>query len=517
LKKKLLYAAGISLSLTSFFSFSYKPENTIYATEIEAIENIENSETESAEPIFYPITDEQINIAITEFFKQKNSCYMDGTDMSTKTYTDTYQMYVERIRPLFYEINYSTDFFLHRLAYSHEIYQLRNSIITNYEYQILELKNKKVQGNQVQVTAKERVTYQDSNRKEKSGWNMFYVFTYLATEDGLKLFKIEIEEPFYGDYYKEEGAPPKEVFDSLLADLYQDASLESKEIPDKEVPVSSYQNTILYDGELAASYAKQYALTYNSLFPSYAGSGGDCANFGSQSVWAGLGGKTVRTLPMLTNGVDTSRLWYQGSTLGATGKYWNWTSTSRFYNYVMSGNSSIPGLYGIEIPLEEVRPGDIVQVDYSNNGRINHTIIVTGVDHTNGTNNKLQITYSAHTGDRTEHPLSEFGYRAGFRAIRIYGMVTPTILSDYWKKEGDYWRYVQNGQYIINDWGKIGDSWYYFNENGVLKTGWLNQNDTWYFFQENGKLLTDGSLIEDNTIYFFDTNGKWIENTEVME
>ena len=111
MKKKLLYAAGISLSLTSFFSFSYKPENIIYATEIEAIENIENSETESAEPIFYPITDEQINIAITEFFQQKNSCYMDGTDMSTKTYTDTYQMYVERIRPLFYEINYSTDFF----------------------------------------------------------------------------------------------------------------------------------------------------------------------------------------------------------------------------------------------------------------------------------------------------------------------------------------------------------------------------------------------------------------------
>ena len=59
-----------------FFSigdiFKNRPENIIYATEIEAIENIENSETESAEPIFYPITDEQINIAITEFFKQKN-------------------------------------------------------------------------------------------------------------------------------------------------------------------------------------------------------------------------------------------------------------------------------------------------------------------------------------------------------------------------------------------------------------------------------------------------------------
>lgn len=490
--------------------------NIIYAVEMTDI--TESIETESALEVIYPISDEQINAAVTEFFQQKNSCYMDGTDMSVKTYTDTYQMYVERIRPLFYEINYSTDFFLHRLAYSHEIYQLRGSMPADYEYQILELKNKKIQGNQLEITAKERVVYQDTNRKEKSGWNIFYKLTYLSTEDGLKLLKIKIEEPFYGDYYKEDGAPPKEVFDNILTDLYQDAASLSVNVSPREFPISSYQNTILYDGELAASYARQYALNYNSQFPSYGGSGGDCANFGSQSVWAGLGGNgALKTLPMLADGVDTTRLWYQGSAAGSTGRYWNWTSTSRFYSYVLKGNSNIPGLYGAEIPLEEVRSGDIVQVDYSGNGAINHTVVVTGVDNLNGTNNKLQITYSAHTGDRAEHPLSEFGYLAKFRAIRIYGMVTPTPLSSYWGKENNNWYYVQNGQRIINDWGKIGESWYYFDEKGILKTGWLFQNDTWYFLKDDGKLLTNESLIEENTTYFFDTDGKWIEEKELIE
>lgn len=76
--------------------------------------------------------------------------------------------------------------------------------------------------------------------------------------------------------------------------------------------------THCYSAQDAADYADKYAMNYNSNYPSYANSGGDCANFASQALFAG-GLKT-------TTASQTTTAWSVGSTA--------WTSSSNLRHYM---------------------------------------------------------------------------------------------------------------------------------------------------------------------------------------
>ena len=45
---------------------------------------------------------------------------------------------------------------------------------------------------------------------------------------------------------------------------------------------------LAYDGPAAAQYADTYWSSYNKQYPSFANQGGDCTNFVSQALYAGV-------------------------------------------------------------------------------------------------------------------------------------------------------------------------------------------------------------------------------------
>jgi hypothetical protein len=164
--------------------------------------------------------------------------------------------------------------------------------------------------------------------------------------------------------------------------------------------ISSVQSTARpqepYDREKATSYARQWALTRNSAYTDYSAlpnDGGDCTNFVSQSLRAGGWRNT-------TVGSATSDLyWYyvNSSQVSQT-----WSTAHGFYRHMNGGYESWFGWRG----FSSVNYGDVVSIDFQGDGRIDHTVIVTGfAKNTDGTVDPL-ISY--HSSDVLNLRVSEF-------------------------------------------------------------------------------------------------------------
>lgn len=453
--------------------------------------------------------------AITEvtnrFFSAKNDCYTDGTDMYSLNRLAILDFYNTRFAGLFSSHNYSIDFFLNRMAFFNESYRVRAKQIENYVYNF-QIKSISIKNNTATVKVDEQVTYQESGKSASSGWNNSYTLTFINDNSWL-IDRIYCGEGFYTRYYQySDSVNVSSQLDSAFANLYQDNAGRGTyygEIPQTAV-----------NAELAVNYAQTYALNYNPNFPSYAGRGGDCANFGSQCIYVGLGGNpdnpNAKTEPMVDMGITGPRSWYHTSMKEDTGKNWSWTSTNRFYNHVISGSESNPGLYGIEIDVHTAQPGDIIQVDFQNNGEFDHTVFVSYVDNPGLSNSLSQILTCGHTNDRLNYPLDQFGYGANYRAIRILGNV-QTIPGD-WIETNSRWQYIhKDSGYSINAWEKIDGKWYHFDQDGFMQTGWLLDGPSWYYLDAEDGYMYTGMQIIDNASYTFDNSGAWISEGNILE
>ena len=163
--------------------------------------------------------------------------------------------------------------------------------------------------------------------------------------------------------------------------------------------------SIPYIPSYCTSYARTYALSYNSNFPSYANDGGDCQNFGSQCIWYGFGGVNSSTYinshstPMIDDGVSSSNSWYHGGTKYDTGSNWAWTGVTYYRDYVRINS----GLTAVEYNgVAYARVGDIVQVSWNGNSTFNHTYVVTAVTGTLGSRTPSDITICGHTSNQKD-------------------------------------------------------------------------------------------------------------------
>lgn len=160
-----------------------------------------------------------------------------------------------------------------------------------------------------------------------------------------------------------------------------------------------------YNRERAVEYAKRWALSRNPLFVDFTGIGGNCTNFVSQAIYAGL--------CVMNDTPDFG--WYY---IDASDRAPAWSGVDYFYDY-FTGNPEFTqanggvGPFGAEVPEQEAMLGDAVQLARED-GTYYHTLVITGFDGD-------EILVSAQSNDALDRPLSSYVAAAGKRYIHIIG------------------------------------------------------------------------------------------------
>lgn len=159
-----------------------------------------------------------------------------------------------------------------------------------------------------------------------------------------------------------------------------------------------------YNRDRAVEYARRWALERNPLFENFAGIGGDCTNFVSQSVLAG--GCVMDYTPTFG--------WYY---LSPDDRAPAWTGVEYFFDYLTGQGDFAPpqtriGPFGERVGDMRADVGDVVQLANAE-GDFYHSLLIT--DFSGG-----DILVTAHTNDALDRPLSSYNYSAR-RIIHITG------------------------------------------------------------------------------------------------
>lgn len=153
----------------------------------------------------------------------------------------------------------------------------------------------------------------------------------------------------------------------------------------------------MYSRQKVYEYAKKWAYGRNPKYYNYDMVGGDCTNFVSQCIFAGLGQMNYSKI----NG------WYY---INGNEKSPSWTGVEFLYNFLLSNKGAGPK--GEKTNIENLKVGDIIQLSF-NETIFAHTLIVVQ----NGTdiNNTL---IAAHTYDTFGKSVAEYGFKK-YRCIHI--------------------------------------------------------------------------------------------------
>lgn len=159
-----------------------------------------------------------------------------------------------------------------------------------------------------------------------------------------------------------------------------------------------------YNRKAAVAYAHQWAYGRNPAYYDYEYLGGDCTNFASQCIYAGCG---------IMNFTPTFGWYY----IDANQKAPAWTGVPYLYNFLTRSTPSV-GPVGEECALEDLRPGDIIQLSFKG-GEFQHCPVVVSVGIPATPENVL---IAAHSYDADYRPLSTYEYR-NIRFIHITGTI----------------------------------------------------------------------------------------------
>ncbi|KUO60135.1 MAG: hypothetical protein APF84_00060 [Gracilibacter sp. BRH_c7a] len=159
--------------------------------------------------------------------------------------------------------------------------------------------------------------------------------------------------------------------EEMLADLME----EFRASPDNSSARTPLQsNTSTYDGVRAAQYAKKYSESRNPAFYDIEDWLGNCANFISQSLLAGLGTGELTDIQR----ENMTSQWYAGEGGGSPA----WENVEYFWEYATESQGiQDQGLHGEVVEtISELELGGIVQVRTGKTGRndenFNHSLIL---------------------------------------------------------------------------------------------------------------------------------------------
>ena len=158
-----------------------------------------------------------------------------------------------------------------------------------------------------------------------------------------------------------------------------------------------------YNRELAVQYAHKWAFGRNPAFTDFEELGGDCTNFASQCIYAGAGVMN----PTPTYGWYYSDLHHRAPA---------WTGVIYLYQ-VLTENRGI-GPYADEVPLEQVEPGDVIQLRLTGRRVFHHSPVVVSRGNPATLRNTL---VAAHSIDSDNRPLSTYA-SVEMRCLHILGV-----------------------------------------------------------------------------------------------
>ncbi len=159
---------------------------------------------------------------------------------------------------------------------------------------------------------------------------------------------------------------------------------------------------IEYDVERGVAYARKWAYRRNPAYYNFDRLGGDCTNFASQCLFAGVG--VMNFTPDLG--------WFYRSLEERAAA---WTGVEYFYNFLVGNAKGIGdgrGPFGKEIPFEGLQVGDFVQLG-RNTGDFYHTPLVVGFS-------RGIPLVAAHSNNAYNRPLNSYRYER-IRCLRILG------------------------------------------------------------------------------------------------
>lgn len=163
---------------------------------------------------------------------------------------------------------------------------------------------------------------------------------------------------------------------------------------------------IPYNRTAAVEYANRWAYFRNPEFYDFSAIGGDCTNFASQCLLAG--GGVMNFTPTFG--------WYY---IDANQKAPAWTGVPYLWNFLTRKGPSV-GPVGEPCELEDLRPGDVVQLSFTGD-RFQHSPIVVSVGWPVTPDNVL---VAAHSYDADNRPLSTYEFR-DIRFLHITGTIRP--------------------------------------------------------------------------------------------
>ncbi|MCI8304457.1 MAG: amidase domain-containing protein [Lawsonibacter sp.] len=158
-----------------------------------------------------------------------------------------------------------------------------------------------------------------------------------------------------------------------------------------------------YDRQSAVDYAHRWAYHRNPRFYNFDELGGDCTNFASQCLYAGSG---------VMNYTPTFGWYY----ITVNNRAPAWTGVRFFYDFLTRGKEN-PGPVGQEASIDQVNPGDFVQISFANDV-FRHNPVIVAIE---GTPSLENILVAAHSDDADYRPLSTYPAQS-LRFIHILGV-----------------------------------------------------------------------------------------------
>lgn len=158
-----------------------------------------------------------------------------------------------------------------------------------------------------------------------------------------------------------------------------------------------------YNREKAVEYAAKWAFSRNPKYYNFDKLGGDCTNFVSQVIFAG--GGVMNYTPIYG--------WYYISSQRRTA---SWTGVNYLYNFLTNNKESGP--FAEQVDINDIKPGDIIQLSFGGAPNYNHSLVVMKVGLKPSIDN---ILIAAHTEDRIDYPLTNYGW-ADIRFLHICGI-----------------------------------------------------------------------------------------------
>lgn len=158
----------------------------------------------------------------------------------------------------------------------------------------------------------------------------------------------------------------------------------------------------IYNRKKVIEYAQTWAHSRNPQYYNFDSIGGDCTNFASQCIYAGAG---------IMN-YDKNNGWYY---INGNNKSPSWTGVEFLNNFIINNKSVGP--FGRISKIEELEPGDLIQLSFTGD-MFAHTLVIVDIL---GTAHPQNILIAAHTDNSLNRRLSSYNFQKA-RFIKIDGV-----------------------------------------------------------------------------------------------